>query len=167
MKTIHIKTFLPSILLIAFLSQALQAQDSLTTKQPLEYSTVGFQISQVSGIGISYGRNLENSYRFRFTGGVLSGGSNTVYFSFGTDYEYELTKNKPFRVFIGPAIGVWGVSNEPAHINAALGTGMEAPITGTTIFENVSVGAEVYYPTFYFLGGTIGVAGGLFISYNF
>jgi hypothetical protein len=151
---------------VLFLSVSLHAQDTLSTKKPMEYSTVSFQISQVSGIGISYGRNLKNGYRFRITGSVLSTGDN-LYFSFGTDYEYELTKNKPFRVFIGPALGTWGISSKAPHLNVALGTGMETPITGNEIFENVTAGVEIYYPTFSFQSGTIGIAGGVFISYNF
>ncbi len=153
--------------LLLFLSLSSHAQDSLSAKKPLIYSTVGFQISQVSGIGISYGRNMENNFRFRITGGVLTTGSST-YFSFGTDYEFELTKNKPYRVFIGPALGTWGVSTEPPHFNIALGTGIETPLMGgNTIIENITSGVEIYYPTFFTLSKTIGIAGGVFISYNF
>ncbi|MDE3058940.1 MAG: hypothetical protein KGJ59_13385 [Bacteroidota bacterium] len=153
--------------LLIFLSLPMRAQDTLTAShKPLEYSTIGFQASQVSGIGISYGRNRENDFRFRITGGIITTGDK-AYFSFGADYEFELTKNKPYRVFIGPAGGAWGVSDEPAHFNVALGVGIEKPTTGPTIFEDVTIGAEIYYPTFSFLTGTIGVAGGVFISYNF
>ncbi len=152
---------------IILFSSALYAQDTLSTEKSLEYSTVGFQISQVSGTGISYGRNKENEFRFRITGGILTTGDNS-YYSIGTDYGIELTKHRPYRVFIGPALGIWGISGEPAHFNIALGTGIETPIMReSTIIENVTSGIEIYYPTFFLLSSTIGIAGGAFISFNF
>jgi hypothetical protein len=142
------------------------AQDSLSTKEGRTYSTIGFQASQVSGTGISFGFNQENKFRFRVTGGILTY-TDKSYFSFGTELEYELTKNRPYRVFIGPGIGTYGASTSSAHPTIGLGTGFETGMMGDGILDNVTGGVEIYYPTFFLLSSTIGFGGGFFVSYNF
>ena len=100
------------------------------------------------------------------TGGYLASG-DVSYSSFGIDYQLDLAKHKPYRVLIGPGIGIRGQSNGDGHAAAGLGFGFESSLTGNTIFENVTGGIIVYYPTYYFSDNTIGVGGGIFISYNF
>ena len=155
--------FLPFFILLFSSSQA---QDSSGTAKPTKYTSIGFQASFVSGIGLSVGYNEEGKYRFRATGGFLTD-NQTSYYSFGLEYGFDLTKNKPYRVFIGPAFGVRGESDSDNHTMLGLGTGFESSSTGNIIFENVSMGGEVYYPTYNFLSHTIWFAGGVFISYNF
>lgn len=143
-----------------------RAQDSVSIQQPLTYNSVGFQASFVSGIGISYGMNETGKYRARATFGILTNGDKT-YSSFGVDYQVELTKRTDFRVFIGPGFGMRSISTENTHTTLGLGTGIEAPITGQTPYQNISGGVTVYYPTYFFLSKNISFAGGVFISYNF
>jgi hypothetical protein len=141
-------------------------QDSLKTTEGRKFTTIGFQISDVSGIGLSIGFNQENTYRLRFTGGFISK-NNITYHSLGVEYGFDLTKNKPYRVFMGPGFAVRGESDGDTHTNIGLGTGFESSWGGTTIFENMSAGVEIYYPTYYFLSNTVWFDGGAFISYNF
>ena len=152
--------------LILLLSSSASAQDSLASAQPRRYTSIGFQASFVSGIGISVGDNEDGKYRFRVTGGFLTD-NQISYYSFGLEYGIDLTRNKPYRVFIGPAFGIRGESDSDTHTMLGLGTGFETSATGNLVFENVSVGAEVYYPTYNFLSQSIWFAGGVFISYNF
>ena len=152
--------------LILLLSTSALAQDSLSSEQPRKYTSIGFQASFVSGIGISVGYNQESNFRFRVTAGLATADQIT-YFSFGAEYEIELTKHKPYRVFIGPGIGTRGQSDGDTHTAIGLGTGFEISPTGNSLFENVSVGAEIYYPTYFFLTKDIWFGGGFFISYNF
>ena len=147
-------------------SLSVRAQDSLSAKEGRTYSTIGFQASFVSGIGISAGFNEADKYRIRVTGGFVTA-NNVAYYSFGIEYEVELSKHKPYRVFIGPGFGFRGESDGDPHTTVGLGTGYETSLTGNSIFENVTGGVEVYYPTYYFLTNTIWFGGGVFISYNF
>jgi hypothetical protein len=155
---------------VLFVSVA-QAQDSLSVKKPLQFTSIGFQASFVSGIGVSYGLNELGKYRFRVTGGIITAGNKTHY-SFGLDYQFELTKENKFRVFIGPGFGssgtsVSGNSESSARPRLGLGIGAEAPVTGTSVLDNISGGVTVYYPTYFFVSKEVSFAGGVFISYNF
>jgi hypothetical protein len=154
------------LFLILLLTSSAQAQDSLASPQSRKYTSIGFQASFVSGIGISIGYNEDGKYRFRATGGILAD-NQISYYSLGVEYGFELTKNKQYRVFIGPAFGIRGESDSDNHTMLGLGTGFESSTTGTIIFENISVGAEVYYPTYNFLSQSVWFAGGVFIAYNF
>ncbi len=112
----HLLLFIFSLI---FFSERTFSQDSTTSaKTPLRYHSVGFQVSFVSGIGIAYGINEENSYRALFSGGLLTDNDKT-YFSFGIDYQKELTKNQNFRVFIGPSAGTRGVTYEKPSLRIA------------------------------------------------
>lgn len=142
------------------------SQDSLTTLKPRQYTSFGFSASFVSGIGISLGANQEDSYRLRVTGGFVTSG-DIDYYSYGMEFEFDLAKHKPYRVFVGPGVGGRGQSNGDTHGTLGLCTGFEAPVTGSTIFDNVSGGVQIFYPTYYFLAKTIGFGGGMFITYNF
>lgn len=157
--------------IILFIFSTANAQDSLDAKQKTQFSSIGFQASFVSGIGISFGLNELEKYRFRATAGIITSGDKTHY-SFGLDYQFVLTKNDRFRVFIGPGFGssgtsVRGSSESSARPRFGLGIGAEAPVTGTSVLDNISGGATVYYPTYFIVSGEISFAGGVFISYNF
>ena len=141
------------------------AQDSTTTHAQ-RYSSIGFQCSFVSGIGISYGVNEAGKYRVRVTGGIITSGDK-AYYSFGADYHFELTNNSKFKVFIGPSIGTIGTSTDAPTPRLGLATGVENPLTGNTIYQNISAGLIVYYPTYFFQSSDISFAGGFFIAYNF
>ncbi|MDE3058562.1 MAG: hypothetical protein KGJ59_11470 [Bacteroidota bacterium] len=144
----------------------LRAQDTAVASEYRAYRSIGFQVSTVSGIGISYGINEQNNCYLRATGGLITT-SNQSYYSFGIDCQYELTKNKSFKVFIGLGCGIIGDFGSSTHPTLGLGTGIEAPVTGSDIFENVTVGGEIYCPTIYFSSGTISLGVGIFTSYNF
>lgn len=152
--------------ILLFYSTTTYAQDSLAVTQSVRYSTVGFQASFVSGIGISFGLNETGKYRARATFGILTS-DNKTYSSFGVDYQVELTKRQDFRVFIGPGFGVRSISTESSHTTLGLGTGVESPVTGNSVYQNVTGGVTVYYPTYFFLSKNISFAGAVFISYNF
>jgi hypothetical protein len=128
--------------IIIFSSLTAHAQDTLKTKESRKFTTIGFQASYVSGIGISFGYNQEDKYRFRVTGGLVTT-DNITYYSFGIEYEIGLTRNKPYRVFIGPGFGTRGQSDADTHTTIGLGTGFETSLTGSSIFENVTAGSEV------------------------
>ena len=159
--------FFLSCVLSMFAASTLFSQSTDSTINRGQYKTIGIQLSVVSGMGLSFGVNEIGKYRARITGGYLSI-SQKNYFSFGAEYQFELTKNPAFRVFIGPAIGNQGkTTDENSHWRLGLGTGIEMPVTGTSVIENVTVGATLMYPTLYFLSGDVNIAANVFISYNF
>ncbi len=161
------KHFLLFLFSLTIISEKTFSQDSTAaTNVPLNYQSIGFQVSFVSAVGIAYGINEENSYRALFSGGLLTDNGKT-YFSVGFDYQRELTTTQSFRVFIGPSVGTRGATFEKPTPRIALGTGLEVPLSGNGIFQNITTGATVYYPTFFFLSKNISFAGGLFLLYNF
>ena len=140
------------------------SQDSLMV--PKLYTSFGFQYSQVSGIGISIGRDIDSKYRIRGTFGIISSESNTRY-SFGFDAHYYLSSNTKYNVFIGPSLGRIGGSKEDPKTRLAFATGLEVPLTGPIPYKNICLGVVLYYPTYYFLSGDINITPGAYISYNF
>lgn len=140
------------------------SQDSLMI--PQVYTSFGFQFSQVSGTGISMGRDVSSKYRLRGTIGIISTDLQTRY-SFGFDAHYYLSHNSQYNVFIGPSIGRIGGSKEDPKTRIALATGLEIPLTGPTQYKNICLGLVLYYPTYYVLSGNINVTPGAYLSYNF
>ncbi len=160
----HLLLFLFALTLF---SERTFSQDStIATNTSLKYHSIGFQVSFVSAVGIAYGFNEENNYRALVSAGLLTDNGKT-YFAFGFDYQKELTTTQNFRVFIGPSAGTRGVTFEKPTPRIALGTGLEVPLSGNGIFQNITTGVTVYYPTYFFLGKNISFAGGIFLLYNF
>ena len=150
--------------IILFVTTSVFAQDS--TAQKRDYTSYGFQVSYVSGMGISYGRPINGRVRLRVTAGVLSTEDKTS-FSFGGDVHYFLTKDTKYNIFIGGSLGSSGSSVEDPKPRIAYSTGIEVPVSGDRIFDNVSIGAVLYYPTYFMLSKTISLMAGAFIYYNF
>ncbi len=160
------KFFLSFVLSFAIAS-SLCGQSSDTNSVNRQFKSFGIQISVVSGMGLSFGVNEIGKYRARITGGYLSISDNN-YYSYGAEYQFELTKNPAFRVFMGPVIGNQGkTTDKNPHWRLGLGTGIEMPVTGNSVIENVTFGGTLVYPTLYFLSGDINIASNVFISYNF
>ena len=140
------------------------SQDSTDVKK--DYASYGLQASFVSGMGISYGRVFDQRTRTRITGGILTT-QNTTQFSVGGDLQFFLTRGNEFNVFVGPSVGSFGETGTTPKPRIAFSTGFERPVTGKTIYNNISAGVVLYYPTYYIQSNTIGVAAGVFIYYNY
>lgn len=156
------------ILAVSFSLQTLSAQDSTAANGgvPSTYKSLGISLSNVSGLGLSYGINSPGNSRMRVTGGLISVDGEVAY-SLGTEFQYELTRTNAFRVFIGPGAGLYGGSGQTPLFVFGFGVGFELPVTGMTIFENISAGGEVFYPTFWSKSGNITVGGAIYTAYNF
>jgi hypothetical protein len=155
----------PTIILIIILIPNISFPQDSTLIPPI-YTSFGFQFSQVSGTGISIGRDVNSKYRLRGTIGIISTDLQTRY-SFGFDAHYYLNSNTKYNVFIGPSIGRIGGSKEDPKTRLALATGLEVPLTGSTPYKNICLGLVLYYPTYYVLSGNINVTPGVYLSYNF
>jgi hypothetical protein len=131
------------------------------------YSSFGFSASSVSGLGLSYRKHFPGPGLIQFTGGVISGNGTTAS-SFGVAYQYQLSKKDNFRYYIASGVGVYSSSNTNPSTVLGLGIGIEVPGLGSTIFESVTAGGELYYPTFY-LGShpSITFGGSIYVFYNF
>ena len=151
-------------IIIILIPEITFSQDS--SMAPASYTSFGFQFSQVSGTGISIGRDVNSQYRLRGTIGIISTDSQTRY-SFGFDAHYYLNSNAKYNVFIGPSFGRIGGSKEDPKTRFALATGLEVPLTGPMPYKNICLGLVLYYPTYYVLSGNINVTPGAYISYNF
>jgi len=129
------------------------------------YSSFGFNASLVSGVGLSYRNHLQGPSLIQFTAGVLSGGGST-FTSFGFAYQYQLSKKDNFRYYIATGAGLYTSGSSRTVIG--FGIGLEVPGIGTTIFESVTAGGELYYPAFYLgTNPSVGVGGSIYIYYNY
>jgi len=52
-------------------------------------------------------------------------------------------------------------------VRIGFATGLEVPISGKELYENISAGAVLYYPTYFLLSETVGFAVGVFLLYDF
>jgi hypothetical protein len=129
--------------------------DSTQTAKSSRFSSIGFNVSSVSGMGLSYRNQLTTRSLFQVTGGVLTTDKRTSY-SFGLEYQYQLSKSPSFRYYLAGAAGVY--SDITTKEFAGFGLGLEIPIVGPTIF----------YPAFNLSGKTqIGIGASVYVYYNF
>ena len=131
------------------------------------YSSFGFSASSVSGLGLSYRKHFPGPGLIQITGGLISGGGTTAT-SLGLAYQYQLSKKDSFRYYIATGGGFYTSSGHSTTTVLGLGIGLEVPGIGSTIFESVTAGGELYYPAFY-LGPdpSISFGGSIYIYYNF
>ena len=152
---------------LLILSSFASAQSVSDTTEPgyRSYSSFGFNASLVSGVGLSYRNHLQGPSLIQFTAGVLSGGGST-FTSFGFAYQYQLSKKDNFRYYIATGAGLYTSGSSRTVIG--FGIGLEVPGIGTTIFESVTAGGELYYPAFYLgTNPSVGVGGSIYIYYNY
>jgi hypothetical protein len=143
------------------------AQSSYDTTAPgyRSYSSFGFNASSVSGLGLSYRKHLPGPSLIQITGGVISGGGST-FTSLGFAYQYQLSKKDNFRYYIATGAGLYTSGSTRTVIG--IGIGIEVPGIGTTIFESVTVGGELYYPALYLgTNPAINFGGSIYLYYNF
>jgi hypothetical protein len=139
--------------------------DSTQTAKSSRFSSIGFNVSSVSGMGLSYRNQLTTRSLFQVTGGVLTTDKRTSY-SFGLEYQYQLSKSPSFRYYLAGAAGVY--SDITTKEFAGFGLGLEIPIVGPTIFEGVTSGCCLFYPAFNLSGKTeIGIGASVYVFYNF
>jgi hypothetical protein len=158
------KRVMVCLFLLSSISIAQSSYDS-TAPGYRKYSSFGFNASLVSGVGLSYRSHLQGPSLVQFTAGVLSGGGST-FSSLGFAYQYQLSRKDNFRYYIATGAGLYTSGTSRTVIG--FGIGLEVPGIGTTIFESVTAGGELYYPAFY-LGPnpSVGVGGSLYIYFNF
>jgi hypothetical protein len=160
-----VKNFLICILVgtTAVIAQPLPDSSFAVGSHP--YSSIGFNASSVSGIGLSYRRHLQSPSLFQFTGGIVTSGGSTAS-SFGFEYQYELSRKETFRYYIGLGFGLYHGSTTGTA--TGLGIGLEVPIVGTTIFESVTGGFDLFYPVVYSGDNSvISLGASIYIFYNF
>ena len=152
--------------LVAITSASAQVtNDSTLAPGYRPYSSIGFNLSSVSGLGLSYRNHLASPSQFQLTAGIVSSKSSTSY-SVGFEYQYQLSKKDSFRYFIATGVGVY--SGTTSTTAAGLGIGLELPIIGTTIYESVTAGADLFYPVLYSGNESlVSFGGSLYIFYNF
>ena len=158
-----------SVCFLALLMLALQArgfcQDTTSVGKGTQYYSFGFQVSFVSGTGITFG-HTEKNFRIRGTIGYLKLESETDY-SYGGDFQYVLASHTGFQVLLGPAFGVYGSSSDDSKGRIGLATTLELPSLGTGFYENICSGITLYYPAYYLSSNTVNPSVGAYIVYNF
>lgn len=132
------------------------------------FHSAGFNISVVSGVGLSYRHHFSGPGLVQFTGGLITSGSGS-HTSLGVEYQHELSKKGHFRYYIGAGAGVYSSPGATATA-AGIGIGLELPILGDSILESVTGGMSLFYPVAY--SGqqdraSVGFGGSLYFYYNF
>lgn len=160
------KKFLFCVLVVFFSASAQVTEDSTLVPGYHPYSSIGFNLSTVSGLGLSFRSHLANANQIQFTGGIVSSKGSTAY-SFGFEFQYQLSKKDTFRYYVATGLGMY--SGSPKGTTAVgLGIGLELPIIGTTIYESVTGGVDLFYPVFYMGNESlVSFGGSLYIFYNF
>jgi len=149
------------------------AQDAENSRNYADYS-FGLNLSNVSGLGLSYRIFIGDKAGVQLTGGIIATTSQTSY-SGGFELQYALSRTPNYRVFVGPAFGVYGSSADKdipssqaqSDFNAGLGLGLEVPILGSSVRNQLVGSLTIYYPTFYTSEGTISFGIGAGVHYNF
>lgn len=142
-----------------------QAVSDTTAPGYRSYTSIGFSASSVSGLGLSYRRHFDGPSLIQISGGIITSGGTTNS-AIGFAYQYQLSKKDSFRYYVATGLGFY--SSKTTGTVLGLGIGLEVPGIGSTIFESVTAGGELYYPAFYLgSGSTISFGGTLYIYYNF
>lgn len=144
-------------------------RDSVQLKSHRQYSSFGFNISSVSGMGLSFRQHLDSPGLIQFTGGFITADQVTSY-SLGFEAQYELSLNETFRYYIGVGIGTY--SGKVTTTTAmGFGMGLEVPIIGSGgIYQSVTAGFDIFYPSLYIETGrsdVVTVGGSLYLFYSF
>jgi hypothetical protein len=143
-----------------------QEADSLNTAKTPNFRSLGFNLSNICGMGVSYRLPISNVSRLRLTGGILVLQEKNQY-AIGIVLENDLSKSTNFRVHVGPAGGLYGDSQGTGAFVFGLDMGFEIPITGSTISKNISAGGDIIYPAYYGRSKTVTIGASIFIYYNF
>jgi hypothetical protein len=139
--------------------------DSTQTTGPSHFNSIGFNASSLSGLGLSYRNKLSAHDLFQLTGGVLDSEGRTN-FSFGLEYQYQLSKKPSFRYYLAVGAGLYSDIQTTTFVG--LGMGLELPIVGSTIFEGVTSGCCLFYPAINLSHDPrIGIGGSVYLFYNF
>lgn len=166
------KKSLLTTLMIVFLIQSAKSQmpqvDSTKQFNYIPFSSVGFNISSISAVGISYRKHFTNPTAIQITGGFISTSGNTSS-AIGAEFQFEISKKSSLRYYVALGIGHYSFSSGQST-NMGLGIGIELPAFSETIFDNVTAGASIFYPAAYFTSSgtnvvTLGVS--VFTYYNF
>ena len=149
------------------LSQSERDSVRMTSYQP--YSSVGFNVSSVSGMGLSFRHHMDSPGLIQFTGGFITSDQTTSY-SLGFEGQYELSLNETFRYYI--ALGIGRYSGKVSSTTAmGFGMGLEVPIIGSGgIYQSVTAGLDIFYPSLYIETGktnVVTVGGSLYLFYSF
>ncbi|MEX2115390.1 MAG: hypothetical protein WEB37_00765 [Bacteroidota bacterium] len=144
-------------------------RDSVFTIPHQSYSSVGFNVSSVSGMGLSYRHHMNSPGLIQFTGGFLTS-EGTTSSSLGFEAQYELSQRETFRYYI--ALGIGTYSGQTSTTTAmGFGMGLEVPIIGSgAIYESVTAGFDIFYPSLYMESGktdVVTVGGSLYLFYSF
>ena len=155
-----------SLGMLCIVAQSSRGQDSSAVNTAKNFSSFGLQASTVSGIGLTFRRTMNNRLRTGMTAGLIKTEGETI-FSTGWDFHYELSDRPDIHIFVGPSLGLFGGSARALRVRIGFATGLEVPISGKELYENISAGAVLYYPTYFLLSETVGFAVGVFLLYNF
>ena len=160
-----IKKFLFCLLVAGTSTLFAQTNDSTLAPGYHPYSSIGFNLSSVSGIGLSYRNHFASPSQIQLTAGIVSSESSTS-FSFGFEYQYQLSKKDSFRYYVSTGVGVY--SGTVSTTAVGLGIGLELPIIGDIIYESVTGGLDLFYPVLYTGNESlVSFGGSLYIFYNF
>lgn len=154
--------------LLAGEESASRQVDSSKQFQYIPFTSVGFNVSSISAVGISFRKHLSGPSLVQFTGGFISTTSNTSS-AIGFEYQYEISKKSSLRYYVSLGIGHYSLSSGQST-NMGLGIGIELPAFSENIFDNVTGGASIFYPAAYLAGsGTnvVTLGGSLYVFYNF
>jgi hypothetical protein len=165
------KRLLTTLLVVFFIGSAkcqMPQVDSTKQFNYIPFSSVGFNISSISAVGISYRKHFANPTTIQITGGFISTTGNTSS-AIGAEVQFEISKKSSLRYYVSLGIGHYSFSSGQST-NIGLGIGIELPAFSETIFDNVTGGVSIFYPAAYFASSgtnvvTLGVS--LFTCYNF
>lgn len=122
---------------------------------------IGFQGSNISGIGLLYRHQFSPRSAGHLTGGVLSMDGVTSW-TIGAEYTYELARIEPFGFVIGPAAGFYAPrSGKPTHIRAGLGLGTDLRVSFRPTDSHLLFICRLYYPAWYSGSGNLSLGGAI------
>jgi hypothetical protein len=155
--------------LLSFPAFSQSNPDSISAAARRSFSSVGFNVSSVSGMGLSYRYHMDSPGLIQFTGGLIVSDEATSS-SFGFEAQYELSLSETFRYYL--ALGFGTYSGKTTTTTAAgFGMGLEVPIIGSGgIYESVTAGFDIFYPALYIETGKsniVTVGGSLYLFYSF
>jgi hypothetical protein len=132
-----------------------------------DYSSVGFNVSSISGIGLSFRRHFQNPFLIQATIGYISDGKSDFYSS-GIELQYDISKRTDFRFYIAASVGLYGKSKK-TYMTMGLGLGIEIPVFGGELIDNLHIGVNIFYPGGYFesSGTIVNIGGSAYLYYNF
>jgi len=136
------------------------------------YTSIGGNISSISGLGWSIGYHFSSPVLIRASGFIQSNEDET-YSAFGIEVQYDLSKGQVARFYLVGGTGLYGTSDNTSDTTNttkfALGIGMGGEIAlGFEFVNHLSIGAQIYPEALYVnkTDSAVSVGGSLYFCFN-